>query len=238
MGQPRSLPWLPPAPRAFPSPASAGPDGLLAAGASLDVPTLRRAYGAGIFPWFDENSPPLWWSPNPRAVLRPGALRIRRSLRKSLRHRGYRCTFDEAFPRVIQACAAPRDGESGTWITPAMEAAYIKAHHAGVAHSLEVWQDGALVGGLYGLALGRCFFGESMFSLASDASKVGLVHLCGQLQAWGFALLDCQVGNPHTESLGAEPLARDAFLRIVAGLVTQPSGANPGPWSLAWRWQG
>ncbi|MFZ8931845.1 MAG: leucyl/phenylalanyl-tRNA--protein transferase [Pseudomonadales bacterium] len=234
MAQPRSLPWLPEAPRAFPSPAQAGPDGLLAAGGSLDVSTLRRAYGAGIFPWFDEDAPILWWSPNPRAVLLPSALRIRRSLRKTLRHGGFHCTMDEAFKAVVEGCAAPRRDGGGTWLTEEMQAAYGAAHDAGLAHSLEVWKNGTLAGGLYGMALGRCFFGESMFSTVRDASKVGLVHLCGQLAAWNFALLDCQVGNPHTEFLGARPLARDAFLRIVAGLTGQESLAPQGPWTLRW----
>ena len=235
VAQPRSLPWLPEAPRAFPSPAQAGPDGLLAAGGSLDVSTLRRAYGAGIFPWFDDDAPILWWSPNPRAVLLPSALRIRRSLRKTLRHGGFHCTMDEAFDAVVEGCAAPRRDGGGTWLTEDMQDAYGAAHDAGLAHSLEVWKDGTLAGGLYGMALGRCFFGESMFSTVRDASKVGLVHLCGQLAAWNFALLDCQVGNPHTEFLGAQPLARDAFLRIVTGLTGQESLAPQGPWTLRWN---
>ncbi|NBV03160.1 MAG: leucyl/phenylalanyl-tRNA--protein transferase, partial [Acidimicrobiia bacterium] len=160
---------------------------------------------------FDDDAPILWWSPNPRAVLLPSALRIRRSLRKTLRHGGFHCTMDEAFDAVVEGCAAPRRDGGGTWLTEEMQAAYGAAHDAGLAHSLEVWKNGTLAGGLYGMALGRCFFGESMFSTVRDASKVGLVHLCGQLAAWNFALLDCQVGNPHTEFLGARPLARDVW---------------------------
>ncbi len=210
---------LPPAPPRFPSPeehALAEPNGLLAFGGALTLPWLLLAYNNGIFPWFNDDSQPIiWWSPDPRAVLWPERLKVSRSLRKRLRQQRFEISFDSAFPAVIHGCAAPADNRPGTWLTPAMQAAYIDLHEAGIAHSVECWQDGSLAGGLYGVSLGRMFFGESMFSRRTDASKVALVALVERLKHWQFELIDCQVLNPHTESLGAEELPRRTFLQRV-----------------------
>lgn len=225
------VPLLPEHPPQFPDPASAldEPNGLVAAGGALTPSWLLTAYSAGIFPWFnDDDSPILWWSPDPRAVLLPGGLRISRSLRKTLRRRDFTVTADRAFADVVDACAAPRVGASGTWITPAMEQAYRELHELGFAHSVEVWHADELVGGLYGLSLGRMFFGESMFSRRPDASKVALAHLVAQLRRWHFNLIDCQLMNPHLESLGAQEMARSQFLALLA--------ANADHATLQGRW--
>lgn len=192
------------------------PDGLLAAGGDLSVERLLRAYRSGIFPWYESGQPILWWSPDPRTVLLTRGLRIRRSLRKRLRNRPWRVSFDRAFERTIQACAGPRTYADGTWITGDMLLAYRRLHEAGYAHSVEVWDEGdRLIGGLYGVAIGRVFFGESMFSHASDASKVALVHLACHLDAWGFPLIDCQLSSPHVLSLGAVPVTRPEFVAFL-----------------------
>lgn len=195
------------------------PDGLLAIGGDLSVERLQMAYRHGIFPWFSEDQPILWWSPNPRMVLFPERLKVSRSLGKSLRRRPFRVTLDQAFTRVVEACSGPRRGESGTWITAEMKQAYARLHQAGLAHSVECWEDGELgeqlVGGLYGVAMGRVFFGESMFSRRTDASKIGFVYLVRQLQRWGYALIDCQVYTEHLESLGAELIPREAFSALL-----------------------
>jgi len=211
------------------------PNGLVAVGGDLAPERLLAAYAAGIFPWFDDDDGPiLWWSPDPRAVLRPASVRVSRSLRKRLKLGTSRVTADRAFRAVIAACSAPRTDrhgrESGTWITPNMLAAYTTLHDLGFAHSIECWLDDQLVGGLYGLSLGRFFFGESMFSSASDASKVALVRLAHLLEGWGFELIDCQVMNPHLESLGAEAMPRRAFLHLLRHNSDVPT--RRGAWSL------
>ncbi|HYN77206.1 MAG TPA: leucyl/phenylalanyl-tRNA--protein transferase [Lamprocystis sp. (in: g-proteobacteria)] len=188
------------------------PNGLLAAGGDLSPQRLVRAYRHGIFPWFSDDDPILWWSPDPRTVLFPDRLRCSRSLRKRLRQRPFGVTLDRDFAAVIQACAAPRDGAHGTWILPEMVAAYSTLHRLGIAHSVEVWDAGRLVGGLYGVACGQTFFGESMFSRVTDASKVALVHLCRELVDRGFRLIDCQMRTAHLSSLGAVELPRDQFV--------------------------
>lgn len=206
------------------------PDGLLALGGDLSLPRLLAAYRSGIFPWYGPRQPILWWSPDPRLVLYPAALHVSRSLAKTLRSDRFRVTLDHDFAAVIRACAAPRPGQAGTWITPEMQAAYTALHAAGFAHSVECWLDGRLAGGLYGVALGRIFFGESMFARASDASKVAFVHLVRELERRDFRLIDCQVHTAHLASLGAAPLPRREFVRILAGSCD--TGASLGPWAF------
>lgn len=210
--------------------ALAEPNGLLAMGGDLSLERLLEAYRHGIFPWFNPGEPILWWSPDPRMVLVPGEVRITRSLAKRMRNGGFEVRVDTAFVEVMRACAAPRPGAGGTWISPAMIAAYTRLHAAGYAHSVETWRDGRLVGGLYGVAIGRMFYGESMFSREPDASKVALVHLARQLERWGFGLIDCQMETAHLASLGARTLPRAAFTARLAELVNLPH--QPGPWSF------
>jgi leucyl/phenylalanyl-tRNA---protein transferase len=200
--------------------ALADPDGLLAIGGDLRPERLLGAYRRGIFPWYSSGQPILWWSPDPRTVLDPTALHVSRSLAKRVRNGGFQLDFDQDFAAVIDACAAPRGWESGTWITPEMRDAYLALHAQGHAHSVECRQDGELCGGLYGVAIGRMFFGESMFSRVRDASKVALVQLCAWLVAWGYELVDCQMHTEHLASLGAREIARDDFATRVARLVT------------------
>jgi leucyl/phenylalanyl-tRNA--protein transferase len=208
----------------FPPPERAlkEPNGLLAAGGDLSLERLLDAYRCGIFPWFSGREPILWWSPDPRMVLYCGELKVSRSLAKSVRNKGYRVTLDTEFEAVMKNCAAPRRGESGTWLGAGMQKAYLALHRAGYAHSVETWSGDALVGGLYGVALGRMFYGESMFSSATDASKVALVRLVAVLRARGFPLIDCQVRTPLLASLGAREIPRRAFLRALAPLVNYP----------------
>lgn len=187
------------------------PNGLLAVGGDLSVDRLLSAYRLGIFPWYNEDQPILWWSPNPRAVLFPQNIKISRSLAKTLRNKKYQVTFDRCFGEVIQACAEPRPDQDGTWIIPEMTDAYRLLHEMGIAHSIETWYEGNLVGGLYGVSVGRIFFGESMFSRQRDASKVALARLCEQLDRWGFPLIDCQLESDHLLSLGAELIPRETF---------------------------
>ena len=202
---------------AFPDPANGPRQGPLAQGGAIAPALLLDAYAHGIFPWFgSDRGAVLWWSPDPRAVLPPAALRISRSLAKRLRAGRYGVTADQAFAAVVGGCAAPRRDRSGTWITPRMMDGYEALHRMGYAHSVEVWQGEALVGGLYGVSLGRMFFGESMFSAAADASKVALAHLARQLATWRFTLIDCQIMNDHLASLGARPMPRQRFLDLVA----------------------
>jgi leucyl/phenylalanyl-tRNA--protein transferase len=219
----RLLPWLDAAgsPAALPDPAEAlsEPNGLLAAGGALDPDWLLAAYRRGIFPWFSDGQPILWWSPDPRAVFDPLRFRPSRSLRRSIRGRGYETHLDRDFGAVIRACAEPREPDGGTWITASMIDAYERMHRLGHAHSVETWQAGRLVGGLYGVRVGAMFFGESMFSHEPDASKVALARLVGEARAGGIALIDCQLPTPHLASLGAETLPRDAFLVRLRGLV-------------------
>jgi leucyl/phenylalanyl-tRNA--protein transferase len=220
------LPTLPYAqPETFPHPntAMAQPNGLLAMGGDLSSARLCAGYRRGIFPWFSEGEPILWWSPDPRMVLVPTEFRASRSLQKSVRHNGWRISFDDAFLPVIHACATtPRAGQHGTWIIASMVNAYTRLHREGVAHSVEVWEGATLVGGLYGVALGRMFFGESMFSHRTDASKAALWTLARRLNDWGWPLIDCQMHTPHLATLGAKTLPRAEFLAAVAGLANEP----------------
>jgi leucyl/phenylalanyl-tRNA---protein transferase len=202
------------------------PNGLLAAGGDLSAERLIQAYRHGCFPWFQDGQPILWWSPDPRTVLRPQELHVSRSLTKLLRQGRYRVTFDRAFADVIQACAAPRLYAEGTWITSDMQRAYLELHRRGIAHSVEVWQQERLVGGLYGLAMGQLFFGESMFSRADNASKVGFATLVRHLQHWEFALIDCQMPTQHLENFGARSIPRSEFARLLSEHLDQPSGAD------------
>lgn len=196
----------------FPDPALAleDPNGLLAVGGNLETDTLLQAYRHGIFPWFSEGEPLLWWSPEPRCVIYPQHFHASRSLRKLHRQQRYRITFDQAFPEVVAACSEPRVDESGTWITPEMEGAYCDLHDAGHAHSVEVWDGDKLVGGFYGVLVGSVFCGESMFSRAPNTSKLALYALILELPQ--LELIDCQLVNPHLESLGAEAISRSDFL--------------------------
>jgi leucyl/phenylalanyl-tRNA--protein transferase len=223
------LPLLDPAaPTHFPDPrhALAEPNGLLAFGGDLSPRRLLAAYSLGIFPWFGEHEPILWWSPDPRCVFRTETLRINRSLRRQLKGKSWRLTVDQAFDQVIRACAAPRANDAGTWLVPAMIDAYEQLHRQGHAHSVEVWDGERLVGGIYGVAVGRLFCGESMFSAESGCSKMALVALAQLLRELGFPLIDTQVSNPHTLGLGAVEMPREQFLREVARLGQQrgPTG--------------
>ena len=225
------LTWLKRDTLTFPPLAKAmrEPNGLLAAGGDLSADRLIQAYRHGCFPWFSEGQPILWWSPDPRTVLLPEELHVSRSLGKLLRQQRYQVSFDRDFAAVIQACAAPRDYADGTWITDNMQNAYIELHARGHAHSVEVWDNGELVGGLYGLAMGQLFFGESMFSRADNASKFGFVTLVRQLQAWGFVLIDCQMPTDHLESLGARSIPRTQFAEYLRNHLDQPT---PAQWVL------
>jgi leucyl/phenylalanyl-tRNA--protein transferase len=205
------------------------PNGLLAAGGDLSPRRLLEAYSRGIFPWFSSGDPLLWWSPDPRMVLRLDELHVARSLRRVIRSGRYHVTFDRAFEGVMRGCAEPRDGQDGTWITTSMLRAYTALAELGYAHSVESWADDALAGGLYGVAIGRMFFGESMFARRSDASKVAFVHLVRHLQRWGFEIIDCQMSTRHLASLGAREIPRSEFLSTVTRLVRQPP--VPGPWT-------
>ena len=217
----------------FPPPDEAlkDPNGLLCAGADLSTRRLLEAYRSGIFPWYSRGEPILWWSPDPRMVLFCDELKVSRSLAKNLRNKGFEVRIDSAFKAVIQACSEPRKGVPGTWLDRHMQAAYVALHRLGHAHSFETWQDGQLVGGLYGVAIGRMFYGESMFSRATDASKVALVGLVETLRRRGFPLVDCQQRTPLLASLGAREIPRRAVLRALAPLVNYPEPARM--WSAA-----
>ena len=206
------------------------PNGLLAVGGDLSPKRLIHAYRHGIFPWFNPGQPILWWSPDPRAVLFPDQLRVSRSLRKRLRQCAFQVTLDHSFEAVMRACAEPRLNQSGTWISEEMVQAYTRLHRQGLAHSVESWQDGALVGGLYGVAIGKVFFGESMFSRRTDASKVAFAWLVSQLQLWGFQLIDCQVETDHLASLGATTLPRHEFIDLLNRWCELPG--HDGPWQF------
>jgi len=222
------LPLLDPtAPERFPDPrhALAEPNGLLAFGGDLSPQRLLAAYERGIFPWFNPGEPILWWSPDPRCVFDTAALKANRSLRRTLAGKAWRVSVDEAFVRVMRACAAPRAGQHGTWIGAAIIDAYASLHTQGHAHSVEVWDGSALVGGIYGVGVGRLFCGESMFSAHSGGSKLALVALAALLREWDFPLLDAQVSNPHLLGLGAREMPRDAFLAQVRRLTAQPFDA-------------
>lgn len=207
------------------------PNGLLAIGGSLEPLRLLNAYRAGIFPWYSEGQPILWWSPDPRSVLPPGEVRIARSLRKTVRQGAFRITTDCAFAPVVDACASiVRPGQDGTWIVPQMRQAYLRLHELGWAHSVEAWKGSRLVGGLYGVAIGQVFFGESMFAAERDASKVALVHLAQWLVEWDYALIDCQVETGHLNSLGARNIPRAEFVRLLEHHCSRsPSGGWAAP---------
>ena len=205
------------------------PNGLLAAGGDLSPARLLAAYTRGIFPWFSEDEPLLWWSPDPRMILPVDELRVSRSLRRRIRSGVYRMTLDTAFVQVMSACGYIRR-DQGTWITPSMIEGYEALHRLGYAHSVEAWQGAELAGGLYGVAIGRMFYGESMFARATDASKVALAHLVRQLAAWGFELIDCQMSTTHLASLGGREVSRREFLDRVRELTARP--AVPSPWQF------
>ncbi len=222
------IPWLqandpfPPVSRAL-----LEPNGLLAAGGDLSLARLTHAYRRGLFRWYSEGQPLLWWSPDPRMILVPGDFRISRSLRRRIRRRDYEIRVDTCFAQVMAACAAPRRGQAGTWITTEMVSAYATMHRHGMAHSVETWIDGELAGGLYGVAVGTMFFGESMFTRATDASKLALAHLVRQLERWRFGMIDCQMATQHLASLGARSIPRAAFMRKLEELVNYPSPMAP-----------
>lgn len=225
------VPWLSHDTSAFPPVVAAlsDPPGLLAAGGDLSPQRLVAAYRRGIFPWYSPGDPLLWWSPDPRMVLHPAELKISRSLARTLRNTDYEVRLDSAFSAVINACAtAPRGGQRGTWITPEMQQAYQRLHELGHAHSVETWIDGRLAGGLYGVAVGRAFFGESMFSCVRDASKIALAHLCAYLQQQSFGIIDCQMKTSHLSSLGARPIPRSDFAAALEFLVDKNDA--PGQW--------
>ncbi|THB69314.1 MAG: leucyl/phenylalanyl-tRNA--protein transferase [Desulfovibrio sp.] len=227
--------WLPDNPRIFPDPELAAPDGLVALGGDLCVDRLLTAYSRGIFPWYGEGLPILWWSLDPRCVLFPENLHVSRSLRKAVDSRRFQVTLDTAFPQVIRECAkAPRPQGDGTWIVEEMVQGYIDLHEAGFAHSVEAWLESGkgpeLVGGLYGVSLGKAFFGESMFHTEPDASKVALVHLVEQLTCWGFTLVDCQQTTEHMLRFGAREIPRRAFNRLLAEAIDYPT--RKGKWAL------
>jgi leucyl/phenylalanyl-tRNA---protein transferase len=214
---------------AFPPPEDAD-DGLLAVGGDLSTERLLLAYGSGIFPWYGVGQPILWHSPDPRCVIPTDAVHVGRSLRRVVAKGGYEIRFDTAFARVIAACkSTPRPGQDGTWITGDMERAYVRLFDEGYGHSIETWVNGDLVGGLYGVSLGRVFFGESMFSWKPNASKVALVHLAETLARWGFPIIDAQVPTPNTVALGAQEWPRERFLRVLAGELRYPT--RRGRWT-------
>jgi leucyl/phenylalanyl-tRNA---protein transferase len=215
----------------FPHPTLAAEGGLLAVGGDLRLERILLAYRNGIFPWYSEGRPILWWCPAPRLVLFPRELRIGRSLVKALRRDPYRITLDQHFRGVMQACAeTPRPGQDGTWITQDLEQAFVALHEQGLAHSVEAWEGDDLVGGLYGLAIGRVFFGESMFARRPDASKIAFVRLVRQLDAWDFDLIDCQVVTEHLVRFGAREIELEPFLELLRYSVDRPM--LPGPWSF------
>lgn len=206
------------------------PNGLLAAGGDLTPARLLDAYRHGIFPWFSAADPILWWSPDPRMVLFPAEFKVSHSLQKTLRRGHYEVHIDSAFEQVMRACASPRKGQDGTWIQEEMIEAYVRLHRLGHAHSFETWMEGELVGGLYGIGIGRMFYGESMFSRKTDASKIALAHLAAQLKRWNFGMIDCQMNTPHLASLGAREIARTEFIARLQELIHYPDIAPP--WRL------
>jgi len=216
----------------FPPVEQASPEGLLAFGGDLRPERLLEAYRHGIFPWYNDDQPILWWSPDPRAVLFPEKLHVSRSLNRSLRSNRFTATLDRCFQEVMTQCAGPRPQypEGGTWITPAMIEAYTRLHELGYAHSVETWLEHRLVGGLYGVALGGAFFAESMFTLVDDASKVALVLLVRQLQSWNFRIIDCQQSSPHVMRFGAEEIPRRDFLDHLTAALALPE--RRGNWQL------
>ena len=215
----------------FPDPSFAEENGLLAVGGDLSPERLLLAYSLGIFPWYTEEDPILWWSPDPRLIVHPGDIHISRSLRKTLKRGAFTTTVDKAFEEVVRGCASqPRPGQDGTWISEDMAAAYTRLHELGYAHSAETWEGDILVGGVYGVSLGSCFFGESMFARRSDASKVAFAVLSEQLAEWGFTLIDCQMYTDHLARFGAEELSRETFLALLGEGLNHAS--RVGKWSL------
>ena len=206
----------------FPPLDAASPEGLLAIGGDLCPDRILSAYRRGIFPWFSGNQPILWWSPNPRAVLLPSQIRISRSLKKNIRNRGFRITTDRAFVDVVKECAKDREQQKGTWITTEMRDAYTALHSRGHAHSVETWQNGELVGGLYGISIGKAFFGESMFARVTDSSKTALVGLSTLLTNWEYHFIDCQVRSSHLDSLGAKCIPRNQFSKMLERAIRVP----------------
>ena len=232
MSEPLRITWLADDPETpFPSTCHAldEPNGLLAAGGDLSPTRLLNAYRQGIFPWYAEGNPILWWSPAPRCVIYPGEVHLSRRTRRRFNSGAYRLTLNMAFDEVLRACSEPREGEPDTWITPEMETAYQLMHRLGHACSLEVWEGDFLAGGIYGLLLGSMFFGESMFSRRTDGSKIALLALCRLLTRSGIELLDCQVANPHLFSMGAQEISREAFERKLLELVDKPSSFTDIP---------
>ena len=227
-----SLPWLTEDPAAFPPADSAlsDPNGLLAAGGDLQPERRIYAYQKGIFPWFEEDQPILWWSPDPRMVLFPDRIHISRSLKKAMKKSDFSITTDKCFDKVIEACSQQRAYSTGTWLTADMKQAYNRLFEMGAAHSVEVWNENTLVGGLYGVAMGNVFFGESMFSFRDNASKMALVALCRQLSRLGYRLIDCQVSNPFLVSMGAEEISRDEFMIFLP--ENTDYGRNSAHWPL------
>ena len=227
-------------PQSFPPIANAltEPDGLLAVGGDLSEERLLYAYRQGIFPWFGEGEPILWWSPDPRCILRPERYHLSRSSGRALRRSNFTVSFNAAFDRVVDTCAEPRPDQPGTWITRQMKSAYSALHRSGWAHSVEVWDDGALAGGIYGISIGQVFFGESMFSRRSNGSKAALLALCKTLQQRGYGLLDCQVGNPHLFRMGGLQIGREAFEEWLEHLAQQPgvTGSWRGRVRFEARW--
>ncbi|HUP91448.1 MAG TPA: leucyl/phenylalanyl-tRNA--protein transferase [Solimonas sp.] len=234
MDSPIRLHWLDPRNPHQPFPpvhlAMRDPNGLLAIGGDLSQTRLLRAYAQGIFPWYNPDEPILWWCPDPRAALEPDGLRVSRSYRKAVQRGDYAITMDRSFAEVVDACAGARPKSRGTWLGADMRRAYRELYAAGHCHSVEAWRGGALIGGLYGVAAGGMFYGESMFSRADNGSKLALYWLCEQLKEWHFELIDCQVGSAHLLSLGAEEIPRDEFLRRTrpAAMAERP----PGRWSF------
>lgn len=206
----------------FPPLDAASPEGLLAIGGDLCPDRILSAYRRGIFPWFSGNQPILWWSPDPRAVLLPSKIRISRSLKKNIRNRGFRITTDRAFVDVVKECAKDREQQKGTWITTEMRDAYTALHSRGHAHSVETWQNGKLVGGLYGISIGKAFFGESMFARVTDSSKTALVGLSTLLTTWEYHFIDCQVRSSHLDSLGAKCIPRNQFSKMLERAIQVP----------------
>jgi len=218
-------------PPCFPDPSGANADGLLCVGGKLDLDWLLEAYTKGIFPWYGEGDPILWWSPDPRCILFPEKVKVSHSMRNVINRPLFHWTMDTCFERVIQACAsAKRQEQSGTWITNEMKAAYLDLHKAGYAHSVEVWSGGQLAGGLYGVSIGAAFFGESMFSMVPNASKYGLIKLCGWLADRDFKLIDCQMTTPHLLSMGAETCAFSDFQARLAKAVAKAT--KKGCWRV------
>lgn len=230
MDNPIRLHWLDPRDPQQPFPpahlAMREPNGLLAIGGDLSTPRLLNAYAQGIFPWYNPDEPILWWCPDPRAVIELDGLHVSRSLARRIRRRDVEVRFDRDFDAVLAGCAGPRAGARGTWLGDDMRQAYRRLYQLGYAHCIEIWQDQRLIGGLYGVAIGRMFYGESMFSAAPDGSKLALYWLCRHLKAWGFEMLDCQVYSPHLGRMGAVVLSRDAFLERARPAAREADGGG------------